>query len=161
MKEKYTLEDIIDAQIKDALGGAIGGNPVPAAPTVSAGGSQFDINGITKLLGEINKLAGMMQARGASGGLGSDGLPLPGSAPALPASGGAGSNPRPVDGVAPAAAAISKLDPERVYVGIRDTLGKLRATIGDVTLSEVEAFMESNRAVVIAMIGQELEAWSG
>ncbi len=161
MKEKYTLEDIIDAQIKDALGSVAGGNPVPAAPTVSAGGSQFDINGITKLLGEINKLAGTMQARGASGGLGSDGLPLPGSAPALPASGGAGSNPRPVDGVAPAAADISKLDPERVYVGIRDTLGKLRATIGDVTLSEVEAFMESNRAVVVAMIGQELEAWSG
>ncbi len=172
MRDKYTLEDIINAQVKDALSELTApANPAPVqAPAGgSAGGMSLDINGITKLLGEINKLAGTIQSRGASGGgLSSDGLPVAGSSPMLPVAGGAGNNPRPGAGEGEQqthkggeAAMVSKLDPEKLYEGIYDTIGRLRAQLGDVKLSELETFMADNRAVVVVLIGQELEKWMG
>lgn len=157
MKERYSLEDIIQAEVRSALASTVQPQQISNQHNEVSGGSavaSFDINGITRLLSEVNKLAASV--RGGSGDSGQHGVP-----PVLPG-GGAGKNPTGDHGdthMVKTEACDLALEPDGVYDGILSTIGRLKTTIGDVTLSELESFMVDNRAVVVALIGQELESW--
>lgn len=140
---ELSLEDIIAAEVRRAAA------TVSGAPAQSAGGiGGIDIKGITTLLGEINKLM-------ANTGAGSPGG-VPGNAPnvitAQPAP-----QPQIQPAQNPAPQPAKKPNPEKVYSAIYDTLGKLMSIMGDVKLSEVRAFMDENREMVVSVIGSNMD----
>lgn len=139
-----SLEDIIAAEVKRATATVSGSSA--AAPAGGVGG--FDLKGITQLLGEINKLA-------AHANLNPGSNPNPGvinvQPQPQPQLNAPMQNPQPQQ--------PQKPNPEKVYAAIYDTLGKLMGIMGDVKLSEVRAFMDENREMVVSVIGSNMDGF--
>lgn len=154
----FSIEDVIADEVKKAVSsqGATAMSAVTPAPApVPAGGDLLgglDIKSITGLLQEVNKL---LQARNSAPAP-VDCAPAPAGLPGVdntPAFNPVPGAPAPAD-CAPAPAGI---EPEKVYDLVLSSIGQIKTAIGDATLSEVAEFMEGNRAVVVALIGQEIE----
>lgn len=158
----FSLEDVIADEVKRAVSA---NRPAPAVFGVAeqmhtggtgAGGGDggtggggiagLDIKSITGLLKEINI---MLQSRKESGApVVNYGAPAPAGLPGVdcvPAQ-----NPRP--GPVPAG-----IEPEKVYTLVLSSIDQIKAAIGDAKLSEVAEFMTGNKAVVVALIRQEID----
>jgi hypothetical protein len=118
---RLSFDDIIKAEVQKAL---------DAAPKADGGGS-FNLNMITKLLAEVNKLAATQRVY--QGG-GDPPVPSPPPAPA------------------PVVKKQRDLDPEKIYGALLRGMGQLRAVVGDVPISQVEKFMSENKAVVLPIL---------
>jgi len=119
MDRRLSFDDIIKAEVERALG--------DAAP--KDGGGSFNLNTITKLLAEINKLAATQKMN-----QGGDPVPSPPPAPA------------------PVVKKQRDLDPEKVYGALLRGIAQLRAVVGDVPISQVEKFVGENKAVVLPIL---------
>ena len=164
----FSIEDVIADEVQKAVSA---NRPAPAVFGVAeqmhtggtgAGGGDggtggggiagLDIKSITGLLKEINI---MLQSRKDGAPTANSGAPVvnygappPAGLPGVdcvPAQ-----NPRPAGGLA-------GYEPEKVCDMIRGALSQVKTAIGDVTLSELDGFIEGNRAVVVALISQEMK----
>ena len=151
----FSIEDVIADEVKKAVSSqavpVVPSQAVPVGTGVPDGGgiAGLDIKSITGLLKEINI---MLQSRKESGApAGGSGAPagLPG-VDCVPAQ-----NPRPAGTGAPAGG-LAGYDPDKVFDMIRGALVQVKTAIGDVTLTELDAFMADNKSVVVALISQEL-----
>lgn len=156
-KTTFSLEDVIADEVKKATAGIVPGPvralapAVQAAPAADAGLPSIDIKSITGLLREVNTLMASRGAAPAAGGApaapsgappaGLGGVPLSDRTPAQ--------NPRPTP-------AAPVLDPEKIYTLVLSSIGQIQGVLGDVPLSEVAAFMEGNRPVVVSLIAGEV-----
>ena len=159
----FSLEDVIADEVQKAVSATRPAAPVFGVPgpvhtgELATGGgiAGLDIKSITGLLKEINI---MLQSR-------KDGAPTANSgAPAANSGAPAGlpgvdcvpaQNPRPAGTDAPGG--LAGYEPEKVCDMIRGALSQVKTAIGDVTLSELYVFIEANRAVVVALISQEMK----
>jgi len=91
-------------------------------------GTVFNIKDITKFLSELAKLKGQTQALAPT--------------------------PQPV--AAPAPAAPAKPNPENIYNAVIQTIDKIVPILGDMTLTEVKAYMVENKAAVLSLIKANL-----
>ena len=155
----FSIEDVIADEVQKAVSanrpapvfGVPG--PVHTGELATGGGiAGLDIKSITGLLKEINI---MLQSRKDGAPTANSGAPVvnygappPAGLPGVdcvPAQ-----NPRPAGGLA-------GYEPEKVCDMIRGALSQVKTAIGDVTLSELDGFIEANRAVVVALISQEMQ----
>lgn len=149
----FSIEDVIADEVKKAVSsqGVTAMSAVTPAPAPAGGDllGGLDIKSITGLLQEVNKL---LQARNSAPAP-ADCAPAPAGLP------GVDTTPafNPVPGAPAPAPAPAGIEPEKVYDLVLSSIGQIKTAIGDATLSEVAAFMEGNRAVVVALIGQEIE----
>ena len=118
---RLSFDDIIRAEVQKAL---------DAAPKDGGGGS-FNLNMITKLLAEVNKLAATQK---------------------LYQGGGDPPVPSPPPAPAPVATKQRDLDPEKIYGALLRGIGQLRAVVGDIPLSQVEKFMSENKGAVLPIL---------
>lgn len=144
----FSIEDVIADEVQKAVSSqgvtampAVTPAPAPAGGDLLGG---LDIKSITGLLQEVNKL---LQARNSA--------PAPADCAPAPA-GLPGVDNTPAFNPAPAPAPAG-IEPEKVYDLVLSSIGQIKTAIGDATLSEVAAFMEGNRAVVVALISQEMK----
>lgn len=100
-----------------------------AAESVSS--TPFDIKDITKFLSELAKLKSQTQAL----------VPTPKPVAAAPAA---------------APAAPAKPNPENIYNAVIQTIDKIVPILGDMTLTEVKAYMVENKSAVISLIEANL-----
>jgi len=100
-----------------------------ARTATESSGAVFDIKDITKFLSELAKLKNQTQALAPT--------------------------PQPV---APAAApvAAAKPNPENIYNAVIQTIDKIVPILGDMTLTEVKAYMVENKSAVISLIEANL-----
>lgn len=157
----FSLEDVIADEVQKAVSATRPAAPVFGVPgpvhtgelaTGGGGIAGLDIKSITGLLKEINI---MLQSRKDGAHAVNSGAPVvnygappPAGLPGVdcvPAQ-----NPRPAGGLA-------GYEPEKVCDMIRGALSQVKTAIGDVTLSELDGFIEANRAVVVALISQEMQ----
>ena len=157
----FSIEDVIADEVKKAVSSqavpVVPSQAVPVGTGVPDGGgiAGLDIKSITGLLKEINI---MLQSRKDGAHAVNSGAPAANSgAPAglpgvdcVPAQ-----NPRPAGTDAPGG--LAGYEPEKVCDMIRGALSQVKTAIGDVTLSELDGFIEANRAVVVALISQEMK----
>ncbi len=98
--------------------------------TETMSGMPFDIKDITKFLSELAKLRSQTQALAPT--------------------------PQPV-AVAPAPApAPAKPNPENIYNVVIQTIDKVVPILGDMTLTEVKAYMVENKTAVLSLIEANL-----
>lgn len=152
-KMTYGLDDIIRDEVARAIADAAPravAAPVQAAAGGGAGGllEGLDAKSITALLKEVNVL---LAAR--NGDATGAGVPVVGAG--VPASVAPAQNPRPVAG-APAAAP-RRLEPAAVCSMLEGAIVQIRASLGDMTLTELSEFIAENRGVVVALIEKELK----
>lgn len=95
-----------------------------ARTATESSGAVFDIKDITKFLSELAKLKNQTQALAPT--------------------------PQPV--AAPAPAAPAKHKPENIYNAIIQTIDKIVPILGDMTLTEVKAYMVENKSAVLSLI---------
>lgn len=151
----FSIEDVIADEVKKAVSSqAVAAvAPVPAPAPAPAGGGDLlgglDIKSITGLLREVNIM--MQNKNGAPAPAPGGGVTAPAGLPGVDAT--PSFNPAP-GAPAPAPAGI---EPERVYDLVLSSIDQIKAVIGDATLSEVAGFMTDNKAVVVSLIGQEIE----
>ena len=155
----FSIEDVIADEVQKAVSATRPAAPVFGVPgpvhtgELATGGiAGLDIKSITGLLKEINI---MLQSRKDGAPTANSGAPVvnygappPAGLPGVdcvPAQ-----NPRPAGGLA-------GYEPEKVCDMIRGALSQVKTAIGDVTLSELDGFIEANRAVVVALISQEMK----
>lgn len=160
----FSIEDVIADEVQKAVSATRPAAPVFGVPgpvhtgelaTGGGGIAGLDIKSITGLLKEINI---MLQSRKDGAHAVNSGAPAANSgAPAglpgvdcVPAQ-----NPRPAGTDAPGG--LAGYEPEKVCDMIRGALSQVKTAIGDVTLSELDGFIEANRAVVVALISQEMQ----
>jgi len=91
-------------------------------------GMAFDIKDITKFLSELAKLKSQAQALA----------------------------PTPQAVAAPAPVAPAKPHPENIYNAVIQTIDKIVPILGDMTLTEVKAYMVENKSAVISLIEANL-----
>ena len=118
---RLSFDDIIKAEVQKAL----------AETPKADGGGSFNLNMITKLLAEVNKLAATQK---------------------LYQGGGDPPVPSPPPAPAPVATKQRDLDPEKIYGALLRGIGQLRAVVGDIPLSQVEKFMSENKGAVLPIL---------
>jgi hypothetical protein len=161
----FSIEDVIADEVQKAVSATRPAAPVFGVPgpvhtgELATGGgiAGLDIKSITGLLKEINI---MLQSRKDGAPTANSGAPVvnygappPAGLPGVdfvPAQ-----NPRPAGTDAPGG--LAGYEPEKVCDMIRGALSQVKTAIGDVTLSELDGFIEANRAVVVALISQEMQ----
>lgn len=144
----FSIEDVIADEVKRAVSSHAPSAAVTVAETAVGGGlGGLDIKGITGLLKEVNS---MLSNRNSSPAV----APVAGTGPAPAGLPGVDNrpaqNPRP--GPVPAG-----IEPEKVYTLVISSIDQIKAAIGDAKLSEVAEFMTGNKAVVVALIRQEID----
>lgn len=123
----YSLEDIIQAEVAKALSRRVVDEPEPAVF-----GGNFDLQGITKLLSEINKLVALWQQK----------QQIQQQQIATPA---AASAPTP-----------QKPSSEERYNQLIQGLETVIGTVGDLRLSELLDYAKENKDEVIGLLEKYL-----
>lgn len=121
----YTLEDIIQAEVAKALSRRVVDEPEPPAL-----GGHFDLQGITRLLSEINKLVALWQQKQQQQQIAA---PTPAQAPPP-----------------------SKPAPETRYNQLIQGLEVVIGTVGDLKLSELLDYAKENKDEVIGLLERYL-----
>ena len=146
----FSIEDVIADEVKRAVSSqAAAVTSVAPVPAGGGGLGGLDIKSITGLLKEVNNMLSNRPhaaAPVAVTGPAPAGLPGVDNRPAQ--------NPRHDAGPAQVPAGI---EPEKVYTLVLSAIEQIKAAIGDAKLSEVAEFMQGNKAVVVALIRQEID----
>jgi hypothetical protein len=119
----YSLEDIIQAEVAKALSRRVVDEPEPAVF-----GGNFDLQGITRLLSEINKLVALWQQKQQQQ------IAAPAQTPPPP----------------------SKPSPESRYNQLIEGLEAVIGTVGDLRLSELLDYAKENKQEVVGLLEKYL-----